>query len=466
MALGHKLNAEGESAWRRFNQHLKWAQGFALAFIFSADARVVSLFRERLADAFRARVTGLQSFDLERPEQLVEEVLPRLLAPLAREDALRAPCWLDLSQQRGVGWSRARLSLLARLNERRDVLRSKLGRPLLLVLPTSEKAKILTLVPDLWAIRDLTVETGAWVEEQHEPQLDLRGQIERRDLSGQDRLIVEEWQRLEKAGARDRGALLGSERAIEALRAAGQQDEALRVAMSAQSIALALAEAEETPEALRDLSVSLNNVGDAEQALGNWEGSRERYEQTLELRKRIIERVGETPEALRDLSISLNRMGDVERALGNWEGSRERYEQSLELCKRVIERVGETPEALRDLSISLNRMGDVERALGNWEGSRERYEQSLELCKRVIERVGETPEALRDLSVSLNNVGAAERALGNWEGGQALLLQALEIAERLATKFPEQPDYANLVSTIRTQPQELPKDDASDKTRE
>ena len=83
----------------------------------------------------------------------------------------------------------------------------------------------------------------------------------------------------------------------------------------------------------------------------------------LELSERLAEQAG-TPEALRDLSISLNKVGGVRRARGDWPGAETAYTRSLELRERLAEPTG-TPEALRDLSVSLDNVAEAHEARGD-----------------------------------------------------------------------------------------------------
>ena len=80
--------------------------------------------------------------------------------------------------------------------------------------------------------------------------------------------------------------------------------------------------------------------------------------------RRLVDAYGETPQALRDLSISLDRLGDVRRETGEVAAATAAHEESLVLCRRLLDAYGETPQALRDLSVSLDRLGDVRRATG------------------------------------------------------------------------------------------------------
>ena len=132
----------------------------------------------------------------------------------------------------------------------------------------------------------------------------------------------------------------------------------------------------ETPQALRDLSISLGKLGDLrletgdEESLGRglWTGETPQalpYQESLALDRRLVDAYGETPQALRDLSVSLDRLGDVQRETGEVAAATAAYEESLALRRRLVDAYGETPQALRDLSISLNRLGDVRRETGD-----------------------------------------------------------------------------------------------------
>ena len=109
-----------------------------------------------------------------------------------------------------------------------------------------------------------------------------------------------------------------------------------------------------------------------------WRLPRRRPTKPLDISRERVKTIDE-PQALRDLSASLDNVGRVERDLGNLEAVRSAYRESLELCRRLREAVGDTPQALRDLSVSLNNVGQVERDLGNLEAARSAYRESLEL---------------------------------------------------------------------------------------
>ncbi len=124
MTPAPRLNRDGEAVWRRFKLHLEWSEHFALVFIFNADPRVTEVFRERLADIHRARVTRMRRFECADPAELADSLLPKLLTTGAI--TLDAPYWVDLSLHAEAPWRAARMNFLARLNEQRESLRRRL----------------------------------------------------------------------------------------------------------------------------------------------------------------------------------------------------------------------------------------------------------------------------------------------------------------------------------------------------
>ena len=83
------------------------------------------------------------------------------------------------------------------------------------------------------------------------------------------------------------------------------------------------------------------------------------------LDRRILDAYGDTPIALRDLSVSLDRVGDIARDSGDLDSARAAYTESLELRRRILDTYGDTPTALRDLVISLERCAEVDERSGN-----------------------------------------------------------------------------------------------------
>ena len=167
------------------------------------------------------------------------------------------------------------------------------------------------------------------------------------------------------------------------------------------------------------------------------------YRDSLELSRQLVDRLGRTPEALRDLSVSLDHVGRVAKAQGDWPSAAAAYGESLDLRRQLIDRIGGTPEALRDLSISLGNAGRVAQAQGHWVEAATAYRESLDLRRQLVERLGGTPEALADLAEILLRVAEIPAA------DPAALAEAASIASGLVARFPEVARYRDLVRQTR-----------------
>ena len=100
--------------------------------------------------------------------------------------------------------------------------------------------------------------------------------------------------------------------------------------------------------------------------------------------QRLVALTRESPQALRDWSISLNRVSNVQQALGDLAGARGRYEQGLEVSQRLVALTGESPQALRDLAISLERLGDCCQAAQSHAEARKYFERSLAAAESAL----------------------------------------------------------------------------------
>jgi tetratricopeptide (TPR) repeat protein len=129
----------------------------------------------------------------------------------------------------------------------------------------------------------------------------------------------------------------------------------------------------------RDLLDVLLELGRLYEARGEGSLATASYSEALALARRLRDQVGETPQTLRDLSISLDRVGDVRREVGDLAAAGAALEESLALARRLRDQVGETPQTLRDLSISLDKVGDLRREMGDLAAAATVYEEAAEL---------------------------------------------------------------------------------------
>ena len=152
-----RLSELGEQEWKNFRCHVEWSETFALFFLFCSAPILKDEFLTRLDKLFRFRVAPLERLQPKQPDTAAEEILSWVRAyPV--DTAYRAPVWLDLSADQDPQWRDARDNLIARLNEHRELLRQKLRRPVIVVLPIDYRPCLREIAPDLWAVRQYSVE--------------------------------------------------------------------------------------------------------------------------------------------------------------------------------------------------------------------------------------------------------------------------------------------------------------------
>ena len=119
------------------------------------------------------------------------------------------------------------------------------------------------------------------------------------------------------------------------------------------------------------------------EAVGDLAKAGRAYQRMLILSRQLLERDGETPQALRDLSVSLNKLGGVRELAGDSAGASAAYEESLEISRRILASYGETPQALRDLAFSLQKVADVNKKLGDAPGADKLLQELSALRKKL-----------------------------------------------------------------------------------
>ena len=291
-----------ERIWQNLRPHLEWAQGFALAFLFAGHPQPVQFLRQRLEESLQLRTLRLTV--LEEPSSPAEllRVVEQILA--IRADPGRGPLWVEL--WRGTdeeGWPAARRQALHRLNERRTLLERDVRLPMVLILPLAERGRVYVDAPDLWAVRSFTAELpapGAPVE----VSTIARAEGFATALDAAPGPAELEWERL--LGRTKDHARLDLRDAFAAFESALERSDLTAARVTAyQTLEISrerLRTIGETPQALRDLSISLNNVGRVEGDLGNLEAARAAYRDSLEIARQLRRAFPDRPQYQRDLA--------------------------------------------------------------------------------------------------------------------------------------------------------------------
>ena len=118
----------------------------------------------------------------------------------------------------------------------------------------------------------------------------------------------------------------------------------------------------------RDVSVSLDKVGDVRLAAGDRAGALAAYEESLAIRRKLAAADPGNAGWQRDVSVSLSKVGDVRLAAGDRAGALAAYEEGLAIMRKLAAADPGNAGWQRDLSVSLEKVGDVRLAAGDRRG--------------------------------------------------------------------------------------------------
>ena len=210
-----------------------------------------------------------------------------------------------------------------------------------------------------------------------------------------------------------------------------------------------LDERPESGQAVRDVSVSLNKLGDflaGRSKPGDSEAALGHYERSVEMRERLLAVNPESGQAARDVAVSLIKLGDFlarRGQSGDSEATLGHYARSLELSERLLAVNPESRQAARDVAVSLIKLGDFlarRGKPGDEEAALRHYERSLELSERLLAASPESGQAARDVSVSVERLGdflARRGRPGDADAALGYYARILEVGERLLGANPE-----------------------------
>ena len=447
-----------ESAWQTLRASLEWAHEFGLIFIFGSGGPSKEALFTRADDLMRSQARPFQRLQAQSADDLLHKLLPILAEPASLHVAANIPLWLNLdAHPNDAQWNTARTQFLSRLNERRARLVRENSRSVVLVLPQGWTKQAAQAAPDLWTIRQpgLYLPAGPPADGNSSSQQSQNSVGEASVLTvsgpkGRPRELpapVRRWLQASETGELDVMTVWDGTQAADAALETGETALALRIAhQTSQTARSAITNQGTTPERLRDLSVSMNKLGDVARALGQLQEAKTAYAEGETLSRQLLADFGATPERLRDLSISMNNLGEVARALGQLQEAKTAYAEGGTLSRQLLADFGATPERLRDLSVSMERLGDVAQALGQLQEAKTAYAEGEKISLLLIEQFGESVLALETLAY--HSARLAQLADPQLETTQKQQAYARHLYERLSLAMPHEQRYKNMLQEL------------------
>ena len=149
------------------------------------------------------------------------------------------------------------------------------------------------------------------------------------------------------------------------------------------------------------------------------------HEEELALRRRLFERASDTDnDALRDLSLALDRVGNVLRDMTDYRSALKYFEEELTVDRRFVARAPNNLTALTDLQWTLNKLNDfVRQRFGDRAAARKYIEEMIGVDRRLIDqepaskdrhrRLRDDLTKLATLLLEVNQPEAARDAYGD-----------------------------------------------------
>jgi hypothetical protein len=349
--MNAKLNSKGEEVWQDLRQHLDWNDGFALIFYFSSEIQLTDIFKHRLQQFFMGKSTRLHEILYRNTPDWIQQTMSQLLLRDEKWRILKAPVWIALHHTQDESALEQYRRLLMRLNERRDVWRKTYPAPMFFILPESMKATLGGIAPDLWSIRLLAEDLSDDLLQpgklssivDQPPTVTQQGVKQRFVIPMESQRVIDEWKRLEKnqrGVKREYLTVMG--RAIQVWLKYGWLDKAAELAEKMVRSAKELANSD-TPESLRDLSISIEKLGDVAKQQGRWADAQSAYEESLGIRRRLRELLGDTPESLRDLALCAQNFALFYEAQSEFDTALKYFYEELEIGKRLTALLPDMP---------------------------------------------------------------------------------------------------------------------------
>jgi tetratricopeptide (TPR) repeat protein len=181
-------------------------------------------------------------------------------------------------------------------------------------------------------------------------------------------------------------------------------------------------------QAQRDLSLSLEKIGDVKLKAGDRDGALAAYDESFAIARTLAEADPASAQAQRNLSVSLERIGDVKLKAGDRDGALAAYNESFAIARMLAEADPTSAQAQRNLSVSLGRIANVKLQTSDRAGAFAAEEERLAIRRKLAEADPDNAEAQRDLVNALGGFAFAAVIVGEFTQAESVSREGIALA--------------------------------------
>jgi len=204
-------------------------------------------------------------------------------------------------------------------------------------------------------------------------------------------------------------------------------------------------EAGDDRELLWELSTAYLKLGDVQgrpgfSRTGDTAGALKSYEQSLDIRRRLVTLEPNNTEYQLGLAVTLSRFGPINQVLGNPSLSAERMRESMEIADRLLPKSHDLTTfqaAFRAPAF----LGDALSELGNYDEALAMYQKSLSIADRMKNESLPPKEVTLRFVVALERLGFVYGIKGQWQKAVDADQDMLTRTEELLAMDPTSLDY-------------------------
>jgi tetratricopeptide (TPR) repeat protein len=174
----------------------------------------------------------------------------------------------------------------------------------------------------------------------------------------------------------------------------------------------------------REKSVNLDLTGDAlMKYFGDTQAALDAYQESLKISRQIAQNDPGSSQAQRDLSVSLNKLGDINLQLGNSQAALDAYQESLKIRRQIAQNDPGSSQAQRDLLVSFYKQGQILSKLERPQEALEFYRQALEIAEKAVAQDSLNATAQNDLKTLQGLVLGLQVQLKQFDAARTLIEQ-------------------------------------------